>query len=181
MTVSVVAVGDSAKDWFKTPCDLSIGVNDSPGKWGHDVDQLLIINFPRKFTSERMKHILSSKAKVFTHTSAWRTHFPKCEVIRLSPFVGYFRKNHIYTSKTSPIAAISMAIKAGATDIILWGIDMKNHARYSESTKNGIHEIKTYLKFFDAVEKFGVKIYRGADGGVFDARLPKYEAHVLSV
>jgi hypothetical protein len=174
MTASVIGLGDSAKDWFKVPVDLSIGVNDCL-KWGHDVDQLLIINFPRKFTSERMKHILSSKARVFVHTSRWKTYFPKCEVITLSPFAGYFRKNHIYCLKTSPIAAISLAIKQGATNVILWGIDYKSHHAYREDTKNGQHEIRTYLKFFDAVEKTGVKLYRGADGSAFDSRLPKYE------
>jgi hypothetical protein len=73
MICSVVAVGDSAKDWYKTPCDISIGVNDVL-KHGHDVDQLLIINFPRKFTPDRMHNILTSKAKAV--------------VIRLSPFAG---------------------------------------------------------------------------------------------
>ena len=174
MLVSVVACGQSAEGWYKTPCDLSVGVNDVL-KFGHDVDQLLIINFPRKFTSERMKHILSSKAQVFTHTSAWKTHFPKAQVIRLSPFAGYFHKNQIYASKTSPIAAISLAVKAGAKKVILWGCDFRTHHAINESSKKGLHEIKTYLKFFDAVEKFGVKIYRGADGSAFDSRLPLYD------
>lgn len=183
MVISVVAVGESARDWFKTPCDLSVGVNDVL-KFGHDVDQLLIINFPRKFTSDRMKHILSSKAQVFTHTSAWKTHFPKAQVIRLSPFAGYFHKNQIYCSKTSPIAAISLAVKAGAKKIILWGIDFVGHKTYSVGTKKGDHEVRTYLKFFDAMEKFGVKIYRGADGSAFDVRLPKYpwsESYELTI
>jgi hypothetical protein len=173
MIVSVVAVGDSAKDWYKTPCDLSIGVNDVL-KHGHDVDQLLIINFPRKFTSDRMHNILKSKAKVFTHTSAWKTHFPKAEVIRLSPFAGYVHRGQIYCSKTSPIAAMSLAIKQKATEIILWGCDFKSHHAINESNKKGLHEIKVYQKFFAGVEKLKIKIYRGADGGVFDSILPKY-------
>src|SRR5688572_21738135 len=172
MTVSIVASGDSAREWFKVPCDLSIGVNDCL-KHGHDVDQLVIVNFPRKFTSDRMKNILKSKAKVWTHTSAWRAHFPKAEVIRLSPFAGYFHKNQIYCSKTSPMVAISLAVKAGAKDIILWGVDFKNHHVYSDGNKQGKHEISKYQKLFEGLKKIGVNVWLGAPGSALN--LPLYE------
>lgn len=171
MTVSVIGLGESAREWYKTPCDLSIGVNDVL-KFNHDVDQLVIVNFPRKFTPERMKYILDAKAKVWTHTSAWKTHFPNAVLLRLSPWTGFIRRDHIYSTKTSPMVAMSLAVKQGATDIILWGCDFRNHRAYTDKTKDGIHEIKNYLKFFEAAKKLGVKIWRGADGSAFDSSLP---------
>lgn len=170
MTIAIVASGESAKDWWKTPHDLSIGVNDCL-KHGHDVDQLVIVNFPRKFTPDRMKSILKSKAKVWTHTSAWRAHFPKAEIIRLSPFAGYVRKGHIYCSKTSPIVAISLAVIAGAKDIILWGCDYKSHANYRQGTKAGNHEISVYQKLFEGLNKIGVNVWLGAQGSALNLPL----------
>lgn len=171
MICSIVALGSSAQDWHKVKCDLSIGVNDAL-RWGHDVDQLVIVNFPRKFTPERMKYILSTKAKIWIHTSVWKTYFPNAVLLRLSPFTGFIRKDHIYSTKTSPMVAMSLAIKQGAKDIILWGIDFQNHRSYTDKTKDGIHEIKNYLKFFEQVKKLGINIWRGADNTAFDLYVP---------
>lgn len=175
MIVSIVGCGQSASEWFKTPCDLSIGVNDM-FKFGVHPDQLVIINFERKFTSDRLKTILSTRPKkVWTHTSTWTKHFTNAAVIKLSPFNGYVRDGMIYSSKTSPIVALSLAVHQGATDIIIWGIDFISHAAYKKGTKQGDYEVKTYLRFFDQLEKRKIKVWRGADGTAFDLQLPLYE------
>jgi hypothetical protein len=175
MVCSIVACGSSARDWHKTPYDLSVGVNDML-KFGHQPDQLVLINFKGKFTPDRLKLILATRPKkLWTHTNTWRHHFSNVELIRFSHFSGYFMKGNIYNSKTSPIVAICIAIKQGATEIILWGVDMINHKTYAKGTRQGDFEAKTYLKFFEAVEKKGIKIYRGADGSVFDTNLPLHE------
>lgn len=175
MIVSIIACGDSARDWFKTPCDLSIGVNDA-FKFGAQPDQLVIINFERKFTHERLKTILATRpTKVWTHTSTWQKHFNNAVVMRLTTFSGYVRDGLIYSSKTSPIVALSLAVKQGATEIILWGIDMLTHKTYRKGTKDGDYEIKNYLKFIEQIKKRGIKVYRGADNTAFDLYLPLYE------
>lgn len=174
MICSIIGLGNSAKDWHKTPCDLSIGVNDCL-KWGKDPDQLVLINFERKFTTERLKLIKPTKAKVWTHTSTWKKHFPQAEVIRLTPFVFGIHKGLIYCSKTSPFVAMSLAWKQGAKDIILWGVEFLTHGSYRKGTKHGEYEIKQYLKFVEQLKKHGVRVWLGASGAAFDGLVPVWQ------
>jgi hypothetical protein len=175
MTAFIIGCGQSAKDWNNLPCNISIGVNDCY-KFGYNPDQLVLINFERKFTGLRLQTILATRSqKVWTHTSTWKKHFPKAEVIKLSPFNGNVRPGLIYSSKTSPMVAMSLAIKQGATELVLFGIDMVNHPSYRAGMKQGDFEIKAYLKFFESCNKQGIKVYRGADGSCFDSKLPLYE------
>lgn len=175
MTVSVIACGNSAQDWHKVPCDLSIMVNDG-FKFGAQPNQLVLINFQRKFDKQRLDTILKTRPeKVWTHTSTWQKHFSNAVIMKLTTFNGYLRDGLIYSSKTSPMVAVSLAVKQHATEIILWGIDFLNHKSYRKGTKDGDFEIKNYLKFFEEIRKRGIKVYRGADGSAFDLYLPLYE------
>lgn len=173
MIFTVVASGESAKDWMSR--GTAIGSNDCE-KFTKPVDYLILANHPGKF-KERLNIIKKSKAKVFTTSKKqWGKIFPNCEQItRITSFNQRILNGFIYTSSTTPIMCISMAIKMGATEIILWGIDMKNHRVWSQGTKQGNREIAIYLKFFAACEKIGVKLWRGADGTAFDLNLPLYE------
>lgn len=173
MTTFIIGCGESARHWGNQKCDLSIGVNDCL-KFGYPVDQLVLINFERKFTPPRLKTILATQAKVWTHTTTWKKHFPKAEVIKLSPFNQNVRRGLIYSSKTSPMVAMSLALKQGATELVLFGIDMLTHQAYRAGVKGGDYEISNYLKFFDSLKKQGIKVYRGADGTCFDSKLPLY-------
>ena len=174
MKVAIIGCGESARYWGRNQFDLSIGVNDC-FKFGYTPSQLVVINFERKFTPDRLKTILATRPKkVWTHTSTWKRHFSDAEVIKLSPFNGYVRNGLIYSSKTSPMVALSLAVKQGATEIVIYGIDFQNHPSYRQGTKQGDHEVKNYLKFFEQLSKRGIKVWRGADGSAFDSDLPKY-------
>lgn len=166
MQVTVVASGDSAKDWVRR--GTVIGVNDCL-KWGRDTDILILVNAPGKF-KERLNVIIKSKAKVLTNgVNLWKHHFPKCEKIeRLISFNSKILKNFVYMSQTSPIIAISYAIKLGAKEIIIWGVDFINHRKWAKGTKAGDREIRVYEKFFKECERVGVKVYLGANGTAFD-------------
>ena len=171
MTASIVALGSSAKDWFKIPHDFSVGVNDS-AIFGKDPDHLVIVNFERKFHEERLRVIKRTKSQVWTHTQTWKKHFPDAKVIKLSPFSINFRKGMYYSLRTSPIVAMSVAVNMGATKLILFGIDFKNHKSYNVGEKKGDFEAKQYLKFFEALKKVNVEVFLGSKGGAFDNHLP---------
>lgn len=171
MTTAIVGCGKSAQHWGESKFDLSIGVNDA-FKHGYPLDQLVIVNFPRKFNKQRTDIILNTKAKVFTHTSQWQKLITTAQVIKLSPFNGRVRNGLIYHSKTSPFVAISLAVKQGADTIVLYGIDMVNHPAYRKGTKSGDYEIKTYLKLFEELRKQGITVLLGEKGTCFDNLLP---------
>jgi hypothetical protein len=173
MLFTVVASGQSAEHWERR--GTCIGSNDCE-KWGKPVDILILANSPHKF-KERLNIIKKSKAKVLvTNVNAWKPIFPNCERIqRLTAFNINVRKGFIYSSSTTPIICLSMAISLGASQIVMWGNDLVNHHAYRVGTKAGDHEINKYIKFFRACEKVGIKIYLGSLGTAFDKTLPLWK------
>lgn len=182
MIVSVIGCGSSGKDWKTLPCNLSIGVNDMY-KFGHSPDWLVVVNMPRKFESERLRNITATKPKRFlTHAvRAWSQHIRNKELEYLKNMTNFhsrvtlFRPNYIYTSQTSPIVAMSLAYNAGAKEIILWGVDFRDHSKYREGTTAGDREIKVYQHFISLLEKKGIKVYLGSPGSALDKFVPVYK------
>lgn len=174
MTISVIGCGESAKDWFRTPCDVSIGVNDCL-KFGQNVDHLICVNSPLKFTPDRMKYITSSEPGRFhTHSDSWKQHFPNAEKLHMRTFQGYVKKGQYYKSSTSPFIAISMAYNLNVKDIILWGVDFLTHKRYHEGNKALLPELKNYLGIIEAIQKQGVKVWIGNDQTILRDHLKIY-------
>jgi hypothetical protein len=176
MIFTVVACGDSAKNWI--PRGTSIGSNDCE-KFGKPVDYLIVANSPVRFSKERMEIIKKSKAKFFSHDmKRWRTMFPNGEQLtKITFFNTRILPGYVYTSVTTPIMCVSMAIRMGAKEVVIWGMDMKSHHTYSEGTKKGDHEIMVYKKFFTECKRLGIKIWIGSLGTAFDGFLPVYPAN----
>lgn len=174
MTVSIVACGESAKEWFNTPCDLSIGVNDCL-KWGREVDWLVVVNAPQKFRGQRWDTIINSKPKRFIcHNGAWKRQFPNAELAVLHPFRGSVKKGKIYFSKTSPFVAMNLAYEAGATDIILWGVDFLNHPKVKDKMLKD--ELVAYSRLIEALKNKGVNVWLGSDQSVLkDLKIVKWD------
>ena len=163
MIVNIVACGNSASEWYKTSCDLSIGVNDCE-KWGHPVDQLIVINSPRQFTKERQDIIKATKAKVFSHSDSWHGIL-NYERLRLQSFSKHLKKGHVYSSKTSPFVAMSHAFNQGATDIILHGVDLVDHPTFHPGNKLHAYELRQIEKFARMLGEQECRVWLGKDFG----------------
>lgn len=168
--MTVIASGQSAERWIRR--GTVIGVNDCE-KWGKPVDILILVNAPGKF-KERLNIIKKSKAKVLTNSvNLWKPHFPNCQKIeRMISFNKLALDRFIYHSQTSPIIAISYAVKLGAKEIILYGIDFLSHRVWRLGTKSGDREVNVYLRYFKQLQLKGIKLYLGANGTAFDKHLP---------
>lgn len=167
---TVIGCGESARNWVRN--GVVIGSNDCE-KFGKPVDYLVLANAPNKF-KDRLRTIKESKAKVLvTSKTAWNKVFPTCEQItRYTQFNTRITGGFIYTSRTTPIMCLSLAIRMGAKQIVMWGVDMVNHHAYRRGTKQGELEIAIYNKFIKQAGVQGIKIWRGAEGTVFDNTLP---------
>lgn len=156
MLVSIIGCGTTAKDWFNTPCDISIGCNDM-ARFGRDPDWLVLVN--RRFTPEREKIIKATKAKrVLTSIKHWKDHFKNAEEIRMQqPFGKHLKKGHVYSSKTSPFIAMSLAFNAGATDIILFGVDLNNHPAIKDKLLN--YELRQWELFCRKLKEYKVNVW----------------------
>lgn len=172
MTVSIVACGESASEWYKTPCDLSIGVNDAE-KWNHPVNQLIVINSPKQFTKERQDIIKKTKATVFCHSDSWRGILAY-EHLRLQQFTKHLKKGHVYSSKTSPFVAMSHAFNQGATDIILHGVDLVSHPTFHPGNKLHAYELRQIEKFARMLKEQGCQVWLGKDYGALRNFLPVF-------
>jgi len=170
MVVSIAACGESGSEWYKTPCDLSIGVNDI-FKFGHPVNQLLLINSPNQFEKSRLETIKSTKFdKVLTHSGTWDKIFPQNERIRLQSFSKHLKKGHVYSSKTSPFVAASLAFNMGASDIILHGVDLISHPAIKDKLLN--YEIRQIQNFTRMMSDQGTKTWLAKDYGALTKFLP---------
>ncbi len=170
MVCSIVACGESGSEWFKTPHDYSIGVNDCQ-KWNHPVNELLLINQPKSFTPSRLETIKSTKFdKVLTHSGTWDKIFPQAEKIRMQSFSKHLVKGHVYSSKTSPFVAMSLAFNMGATDIILHGCDLLNHPAIKDKLLN--YEIRQIQNFTRMLADQGTKTWLAKDYGALNKILP---------
>lgn len=144
MLVSIVACGKSAEGWQNTPCDYSIAVNDA-FKFAHPFNELLLINSPKMFEPSRLEVIKKTQCnKVKTNSGNWSKIFPQQEIIRLQSFGKYLKKGHIYSSKSSPFVALSLAFNLGATDVILHGVDMENHKVFNPNNRHGTTEYRMF-------------------------------------
>lgn len=182
MTVSIVACGDSAKEWI--PRGHTLGCNDA-GKWGKPFDSLVICNRPPNFDQDRLRIITSSKPKNFySHKSNWAYAFPGWKKIRLSQWNGNFtprmdkfplEERYCYYSNTISFIALSLAYQLGATEIIMWGCDFVNHKLFNSDNPETAKEVNRHMELIKCFNDRGVKVWLGANGTAFDDKLKVYE------
>lgn len=170
---TIVACGESAKDWI--PRGHSIGVNDA-WKWGKPTDSLLVCNRPVEFGQGRLQTIINSKPETFySHKSNWAYAFPNWKKINLCQWYGRLVKGQHYSSNTSPFIALTLAYNLGATDIIIWGVDMIDHTIYNPENPYRDKEVEVYMQLIKELKEEGVNVYIGENGTVFDGKLIKYD------
>lgn len=167
MTIHIIGLGETAKHWDGS--GPSIGCNDA-AMWGHELNYLVLLNTPNQFAPERMEYIKNTKAKVYAdHPNQWNKYFDNVHEFnsrQWSPSnkLEKISKNYLYHSKTSPFAAISLAYSWGFTNIILWGVDFKDHKIYKPGNDSFLNEFTAYKTFWQALQKAGVNLYLGHEG-----------------
>lgn len=170
---TIIASGDSAKDW--QPHGTCIGVNDS-FRWGKPFHYLLICNRPEQFTKDRMEIIKKTPhERFYCNKSNWSLIFPNWIKINLVTFYGSLRKNQVYSAQTSPFIAVSLAYHLGATNIILWGCDFKNHKTFNTENPQTKREVEMYIWLFNELKAAGVEVFIGAKGSAFDNYLQLWD------
>lgn len=175
MTCFVIGCGDSGKDWFTHPHDVSIGSNDSI-KHGRDTDYLVLINALQGFKreKERLDLIQSSKAKILTNSDSWKSMFRDYEKIKLVTFHKYLKKGMVYSSKSSPFVAASIAFNMGAKDIVLWGVDMNTHHLFNPENKLRDYEVRKFESLAKLMKAQGTMMCVSSAESALSKVLPVY-------
>lgn len=168
MTVSIIGCGPTAEGWFNTPCDLSIGVNDCL-KWGKNTDWLVVIN--RKFPKDREAVIKASEPKQFLTTiDYWQKVFGPNQKLRLQQFSKHVKKGHVYSSRTSPFVALSLAFNAGAKDVIMFGCDLQNHPVIKDKLRD--YELRQFERFCRELASQGCQVWVSSKDSSLSKFLP---------
>jgi len=159
MNIAVVACGSTANNWqeHKSKFDLVIGVNDMM-KFGTPPNQLVVIDSPKRFTPERMDIIKSTNAKFITRDDQWNKIMPKYEKVNLQQFTKHLKKGHVYSSKTSSFVALSLAFNQHATDVVLFGVDLNDHATFNPKNRIRDYELRQYQKFCMMLKDQGTNV-----------------------
>lgn len=152
MVYNIIACGESAKHWDGS--GHSVGVNDA-FKWGHHIEHLIVCNRPENFPKERLDVIKNTIPKHFySHKNDWGRYFLNWNQINIVPWYGTYHKNIIYHSDTSPFIAICLAMKLGATELNLYGIDFIDHSKYKEGDPGTKRELEQY---HNLIKEIGIK------------------------
>jgi hypothetical protein len=127
------------------------------------------------FSHDRFAIIIQTETLLFSHKSDWEKYFPGWHKLNLIPWYGTYHKGKIYKSDTSPFIAICLAVKLGATEIVLWGVDFVNHSKFKQGEAGTKREVETYLGLIRELNNIGIKVYLGSYGTAFDNYLPIYK------
>lgn len=196
MTCNIIGCGETAKYWDGS--GDSIGVNDC-WKWGHRTDYLMVLDNPERFIPDRAETIRNSNPHHFiTYSYGWLKQFYNGNVprenlnfkelwctngtelihYRFSQWKGHLTKDRIWYANTSPFPAISLAYLLGYTEIVLWGVDFINHAKWRIGFNRMDFEADNYKQLYTQLLENGVSVYLGHEGSMLETFIPRYEAKV---
>jgi hypothetical protein len=168
MTCHIIGCGESAKFYKDDQPHYVIGVNDA-GKFGYYFNELLFLNRPRHFNelgADMKPRIDTIKATNFgsiiclnTLVNEWKEIFTGRNVVPLPTLHRWDNKYKAmtgYHTNNSPFTAMSYATLLGFSEIVLWGVDFRNHKVLQP------HEcVPAYSEFALQLKKFGTNIYKG--------------------
>lgn len=167
MRCNIIGCGATGSLWDGSV--FSIGVNDCL-KFKMPVNALICVNMFNK-EPERQRIVNETKTThgFWSHTRQW-SHREDFKKLDMQQWHGRLIPGNVYWSHTSTFIAITLAVKLGFTEIVLYGCDLTDH----KHVKNKIleDEIKNTLELSRELEKIGVKLYIYKAFGAFKGLLP---------
>jgi len=170
MTCNIIALGPTGRQWDGN--GYSIGVNDV-WRYGKPTDAILCVNV---FASEpdRERIVSESRPKYGFYSGNIRHWMKRPDYIRMQmrTFYGKYEKGQIYTSKSSPFIAVTLAACLGFDEIILWGVDMIDHKILNGKLLD--FELQNWKDLYTGIGKCGIKLYLAKDFGALKDIIPVY-------
>jgi hypothetical protein len=172
-TFHVLGLAPSIQDYKQTTVE-TIGVNDIYRHY--PVDHLLIMDHIDTFTPERLEIIKNSKPKkTYSNFDEW-SFMPNFFQIGLNPtpgscaYLGYISVLPRHVDST--FTAVALAYCLGAKEIIMYGVDFKEHSSlmaYEEQI------LLCYANMLAALRKRGIKLFIASGKSLLAQVLPVHE------
>ena len=157
MEMAVLGLGVSIQT-FRGQEDFSIGVNDIY-KY-HPADYVLCLDDKKQFTPERLKVIEQCTPKIFySQQEDWATHpqFQRITLARPRGGLGELDTKRICYYIETPLSATILAYKLGASSIVLYGADYKDHPKIKgDRTLQALKKI--YFDLYNLLKQRGVSL-----------------------
>jgi hypothetical protein len=126
----VLGLGKSASEAQDLSRFFTVGVNDV-ARFHHTPDILLILDKPSRFTEERLKFISMTQPKEAAfvyYMDAWSRYLKDAPLrsIKTTKFNpnGLIYTDQVYHYRTSPFAAMSLAVTWGFDKVGILGVDL---------------------------------------------------------
>lgn len=175
MKVHVLGLGQSLI-YYEPDGNISVGVNDIY-KY-HKADYIVCVDLPKVFSPERLDTIIWSTPKKFLSLfPEWEQYFgASFQLIEKCSGVGKFDafESPCYTcSNNSAFVAVVHAYKLGAKEIILHGVDFKNHKALSRE-RSFLKAMSHFHEMFFYLKQKGVNLYVGNSYSALSSIIPVY-------
>ena len=126
----ILGLGKSASEARGLGRFITLGVNDV-ARFHHTPNVLVILDKPGRFTEERLQFIHATQAKEawVCYPLFWNPWLPDVGAIHTLKTMKYgpsglFYGDQVYHYRTSPFAAMSLAVRMGFQKIGLLGVDL---------------------------------------------------------
>ena len=140
---------------------VKIGVNDIGARM--NVDYLVCVDYPKAFTSERLKYIVGNPVPMFTHIKEWDGLRVNNIMFGLGMVGGrdierMMALGKLNYSRTSPFVACVLATYMGFEHIGLAGVDLTQHhlkSRLSEIDEH-FRQLNEYHKIYNLSQESAI-------------------------
>lgn len=165
--MTVLGCGPTGELWSGE--GFCIGVNDCE-KFGKPVSALVCVNSKFELPREQIIKRTVAPEGFYSQLLYWVNQPNFKHLSRLVNYTKQKTTDTIYTSRTSPFVAISLAAYLGHKEIVLYGVDFDAHPNvHGHLLKD---EVRLYRKYADALLLSGIVVYLGTDYGALSGFLP---------
>lgn len=157
MTIDVLGLGESLNE-YANKGNITIGVNDIYSRY--NADYVVCVDTFEAFTKDRLKTILHTKCKGFySQLECWKTvqNYVNIKVSRTATLTD----DTLKCSNNSPFVACVLAYKMGATEIVLWGVDMNTHNHFKGLSFD--KAVTDYKQLKNDLARLGVSLSIGSE------------------
>lgn len=142
-------------------------------KFGKKVAALVVVNSSFELEREQIIKNTIAPAGFYSQLTYWADH-PNYKVLPpMKEFHG--RENRLevgwlYSSRSSPFIAISLAAYLGHNNITLYGVDFEKHPILKDDRLD--REVDAYKRFIEWLHNRGVNVFLSTDYGALRGFIP---------
>lgn len=176
MKIHVIGLGQSLNETIKHINGTTIGVNDVYSRL--KTDYVVCVDKPQRFNPERLKTITECNPKIFySNCIEWnfKKEFQKLNIAQVrSNLTTLDDVLNVPYSNNSTFVACIMAYHLGAKEIIMHGVDFKNHAQLSDS-ETLLKALSDFKNLFTEFNKRKIKLFVNSNYSELSKIIPVYD------